>query len=231
MEMIRTKLDALKKLAENLGVDPVKTARCVTNNDSLNLIAQHLGGETGARTNAEAIGHIAEVASAGGGEQNVEWVDDITMFALTKNTIKSITIPEGVTSLSESLFQESTSLQRVVLPDSLETILKNAFLMCTALTDVDLGNGVKSLGYMCFYGADLRKLTIPASVESTDMNWCGNNYNLSAVRILSNNISLNPASFTNCNALTDIYVPWAEGAVDGAPWGATNATIHYNSTV
>lgn len=29
--------------------------------------------------------------------------------------------------------------------------------------------------------------------------------------------------------LTDIYVPWAEGEVTGAPWGATNATIHYNS--
>lgn len=29
---------------------------------------------------------------------------------------------------------------------------------------------------------------------------------------------------------TDIYVPWAEGEVANAPWGATNATIHYNTT-
>lgn len=28
--------------------------------------------------------------------------------------------------------------------------------------------------------------------------------------------------------ITDIYVPWSEGAVSGAPWGAINATIHYN---
>lgn len=26
-----------------------------------------------------------------------------------------------------------------------------------------------------------------------------------------------------------IYVPWAEGEVANAPWGATNATIHYNT--
>lgn len=28
----------------------------------------------------------------------------------------------------------------------------------------------------------------------------------------------------------DIYVPWAEGEVANAPWGATKATIHYNTT-
>lgn len=32
------------------------------------------------------------------------------------------------------------------------------------------------------------------------------------------------------STLTDIYVSWGEGEVAGAPWGATNATIHYNYT-
>ena len=34
-------------------------------------------------------------------------------------------------------------------------------------------------------------------------------------------------AFQGLAALADIYVPWASGAVNGAPWGATNATIHY----
>ena len=34
-------------------------------------------------------------------------------------------------------------------------------------------------------------------------------------------------SFQQCNGLLDIYVPWAEGAVANAPWGATNAKIWY----
>ena len=33
---------------------------------------------------------------------------------------------------------------------------------------------------------------------------------------------------SNRGTLTDIYVPWAEGAVANAPWGATGATIHYD---
>ena len=38
------------------------------------------------------------------------------------------------------------------------------------------------------------------------------------------------SAFNGCTNLTDIKVPWAEGAVSGAPWGATNATITYNYT-
>lgn len=37
-------------------------------------------------------------------------------------------------------------------------------------------------------------------------------------------------AFRSASALTDIYVPWVEGAVANAPWSATNATIHYNTT-
>jgi hypothetical protein len=38
------------------------------------------------------------------------------------------------------------------------------------------------------------------------------------------------SAFSGCTSLTTINAPWAEGAVSGAPWGATNATINYNYT-
>ena len=34
---------------------------------------------------------------------------------------------------------------------------------------------------------------------------------------------------TSRNSVFDIYVPWSEGEVGGAPWGGTRATIHYNT--
>lgn len=37
--------------------------------------------------------------------------------------------------------------------------------------------------------------------------------------------------FNNCPNLTDIYVCWSEGEIGNAPWGATNATIHYNTPI
>ena len=42
--------------------------------------------------------------------------------------------------------------------------------------------------------------------------------------------SINSNIFNSCSLLTDIYVSWSEGDVAGAPWSATNATVHYNST-
>ena len=36
-------------------------------------------------------------------------------------------------------------------------------------------------------------------------------------------------AFRRTDALTDIYVPWSEGDVANAPWGAVNATVHYNT--
>ena len=42
--------------------------------------------------------------------------------------------------------------------------------------------------------------------------------------------SIASSAFSNCVKLTTINVPWAEGAVANAPWGATNATINYNYT-
>lgn len=48
---------------------------------------------------------------------------------------------------------------------------------------------------------------------------------------MGNNVtSIGSNCFTgNNNNLTDVYVPWSEGAVDNAPWGAGGATIHYDT--
>lgn len=46
---------------------------------------------------------------------------------------------------------------------------------------------------------------------------------------LQNTSYLGATSFTGCSSLTDIYVPWSEGFIPNAPWGATNATVHYNT--
>ena len=52
------------------------------------------------------------------------------------------------------------------------------------------------------------------------------------IKIYNTLNSFTSNTFNNCTNITDIYVPWAEGTNVGgdAPWGATNATIHYNTT-
>lgn len=75
------------------------------------------------------------------------------------------------------------------------------------ITSITIPAGVTTIGFAAFMMCDnLASVTIPASVTSIE-----------------------EGAFDGCPALTDIYCGFAEGAVSGAPWGAENATIHYNS--
>ncbi|MBQ7013379.1 MAG: leucine-rich repeat domain-containing protein [Oscillospiraceae bacterium] len=185
MEMIRTKLDALKKLAGNLGVDPAETARCVTINDALNLIAQHLGGETGARTNAEAIGNIAEVASAGGGglteyeKMLFESKKSYSPEEFMAGNIRTydLVIPEEVEELPESAFSMSPlqfapqigaygiPLGSVVLPDTITSIPTMCFYN-QGLRSVTFGNSVESIGETAFCSCPIEELVFPPTLKT-----------------------------------------------------------------
>lgn len=52
--------------------------------------------------------------------------------------------------------------------------------------------------------------------------------NLTSITFEGTPVSIGSSAFSNCTKLTAINVPLAEGAVENAPWGATNAIINYN---
>ena len=54
--------------------------------------------------------------------------------------------------------------------------------------------------------------------------------NLQTITFKGKPTTIGSTAFQNCSNLITINVPWAEGDVAGAPWGATNATINYNYT-
>lgn len=70
------------------------------------------------------------------------------------------------------------------------------------------------------------KYTRADSIASDQVYGCG-----TAIKIIINSTPTKIANnaFRNANNLADIYVPWSEGAVADAPWGATTATIHYDT--
>ena len=81
--------------------------------------------------------------------------------------ITDLTIPEGVTSISDGLFYNCTSLTSITIPDSVTSIGDCAFYYCTSLTSVTIGNSVTSIGDDAFSGCDnLTSVTIGNSVTS-----------------------------------------------------------------
>lgn len=81
--------------------------------------------------------------------------------------VKTISFPEGLTSICANAFHGCYNLQSVVLPDSVTTVGAYAFQECTKLTTADLGKGIKSISDQTFlYCTALRKVRWSDCLES-----------------------------------------------------------------
>ncbi len=116
-------------------------------------------------------------------------------------------LPNGITSIESSAFYGCVSLALTSLPSGLTSIGTYAFYMCMNLALTSLPSGLKSIGSYAFFNSGLKTLTFEGTPKSIASD-----------------------AFQGCSSLKTINVPWAEGAVANAPWGATNATINYNYT-
>lgn len=80
-------------------------------------------------------------------------------------TLTSITIPNSVTKIANSAFRNCTGLTSITIPDSVTLIDSQAFNGCTGLTSITIPNSVTRLGEYTFGQTGLISITIPASVE------------------------------------------------------------------
>lgn len=170
-------------------------------------------------------------------------------------SLTSVSIPDGVTEIGRYAFDGCYKLSSVLLPDNLEKISTSAFEDCMSLSSISLPNNLIMLDSNAFSGcSSLISIAIPENITSISSYTFYACSNLSSVT-LNNNISVigdyafgdclalstmtfksKPRfisfwAFSGCVNLTTIKVPWSEGEVSNAPWGAPNVTeIKYNHT-
>ena len=119
-------------------------------------------------------------------------------------------------------------LQNVSFDGELKTIGRYAFASCTNLALTSLPESLVSIQERAFYATEIAITEIPASVVSIATYAflsCGR---IERLLFLGTPNSISSAAFDSCTNLKEIQVPWNEGAVAGAPWGAVNAHIEYN---
>ncbi len=99
-------------------------------------------------------------------------VTNIGYYAFGKSSnITSVTISEGVQSISSDAFYGCSGLTSITIPSSVTTIGSYAFLSCSGLTAVTLTEGVWSIGESAFSGCtELTSIDIPSSVRLIGMN-------------------------------------------------------------
>lgn len=172
---------------------------------------------------------------------------DCSQLALTE-------LPSGITQIDEDTFSNCSKLALTELPNGLKRIGTYAFCNCSNLALTELPSGITSIGQNAFMNCTkLAVSTLPSGVtylNDSVFRGCTSIVSMEIPIGVTNVVGVpfrdctglvtvtfrgkpsfnSPSPFSGCTNLTTINVPWAEGAVSGAPWGATNATINYNYT-
>ena len=138
-------------------------------------------------------------------------------------------LPEGVTSTGDNTFFNCRKLALPSLPEGLNVNGSNAFNSCANLALTSLPDGVTTIGSSAFDGCSNLALTsLPEGLTTIGSSAFRACTGLTAITFKRKPINYSSNIFSGCTNLLTINVPWAEGEVANAPWGATNATINYN---
>ena len=169
---------------------------------------------------------VVNVAGSGGDEDYKN-----SLIAMISGTgANEIVIPEGTTQIRDSAFKALQNIS-IKMADSVETIGNDAFGYADGSYINKLPANLKTIGARAFqYGTfSSTVLEIPQGVTSIGSMAFHTARGFTTVTFKGTPTSINDDAFYGCYATT-FNVPWAEGAVAGAPWGKSGATINYNYT-
>lgn len=87
---------------------------------------------------------------------NIQLSDKITeiKYVMFFENLKSINIPDSVTSIETSAFNGSSNLQSITIPASVKRIEEGTFNSCTGLTSVTLTDSITYIGGTAFFNDD-----------------------------------------------------------------------------
>lgn len=146
------------------------------------------------------------------------------------NGLKSINIPNSVTSIGEWAFMQCSSLTSINIPNSVTSIKRYAFSNCSSLTRIDIPNSVTSIEQGTF--SDCNSLTntyIPSSVTSIGKEAFASCSHLTDINIPSSVTSFGKEVFAFCSSLTSINIPNSVKSIGRAAFydcgSLTNVTI------
>ena len=154
--------------------------------------------------------------------------------------LKHLIIPDEVISAEDAI--DSSGLLTITIGSGMENLGSEPFDSCSSLTTITVNeqnqtysseNGVlfnkDKTQILCYpRGKTETSFTIPATVTLLTNYILYRADNLTVLTF--EGIPESIESYALSSSLTTINVPWAEGEVANAPWGATNATINYGYT-
>lgn len=139
----------------------------------------------------------------------------------------NLTIEGGV---SVKLLTKSTKCDEDIIIEAEKDVDNLTFIKRYLANDLPstftVPENVVTLGFGAFDGMGLKRVTLPTTLDYMDIGVFDKD--LLYLTFRSTPSYMSKYALSSCYNLSSIKVPWSEGAVEGAPWGATSATITYN---
>ena len=124
-----------------------------------------------------------------------------------KTTLEKVVIPNSITSLPANVFYSCLNLKEVVLPDSLTVIPDGAFDGCRALTTITLGEGITEIGKEAFAYSGVEELRFGDGLKSIGYRAFDGCNDLIYIELGAGLESIGMEAFRSCNSLQSIIIP------------------------
>ena len=139
---------------------------------------------------------------SGNGEMGKYWIwsDD---YAPWGKEINSVIIEPGVTNISSYAFYRC-ELKSITIPDTVTSIGYAAFEHCSKLESITIPRSVTFIGQWAFKHCGFKEITIPSSVENINSYTFIECYDLEKVILPESVTVIDHAAFENCHSLKTI---------------------------
>lgn len=151
-------------------------------------------------------------------------VKGISQYAFEYNEyLRSIDVPEGVTTIGSGAFNCCRSLEKVKLPSTISEIKDSAFEYCENLKDINLQEGIQEIQPFTFQGCkSLTQINIPSSVVKIGSYAFSRCVELIAIDIQGNNVVINCEAFSDCTSMRSVKLNGVSYIGKGAFKGCYN---------
>lgn len=125
-----------------------------------------------------------------------------------KESIISVIIENGVTSIGQKAFSDYPNLISVQIPNSMVSIGVVAFEWCTSLANINIPNSVTTIGIRAFEGcSNLSNINIPNSVINIGQGAFYGCKSLTTIKIPNSVTSIAEGTFAECHKLASVDIP------------------------
>ena len=135
-------------------------------------------------------------------------ITQIGICAFLSSGVVSVDLPDGLTEISDRLFDSCAYLTSVQIPDGVTKIGSSAFAYCSSLRAVSIPAGVTVIGTDTFECCvQLTGIVIPDSVAAIGTDAFSGCTSLAAVTLPATLTTLEEGLFSSCTSLRQISLP------------------------